>query len=142
MGGFGACADCVTPLPPHFSILLFHVLFCLADSSNGVRLSVRLSVRMACRPGVTLRPPCRRCSTAKSSLPDQVSFSTNKCELLLLEAVAFLRSSVVKQFQFYTCTGGPEYSWGGGGVWGGGFLFRRPSQTCDGAARWTSCVTC
>lgn len=36
--GFRACAECVTALPHHFSILLFHVLFCLADSSND-RLS-------------------------------------------------------------------------------------------------------
>lgn len=42
VGGFRACAECVTPLPRHFSILLFHVLFCLTDSSNGLRPSVCL----------------------------------------------------------------------------------------------------
>lgn len=45
VGGFQACAECVTPLPHHFSILLFHVLFCPTDTSNDPRLSV-------CKDGV------------------------------------------------------------------------------------------
>lgn len=39
----------MTPLPHRCSALLFHVLFCVTDTSDGLRLSVRPSV---CENGV------------------------------------------------------------------------------------------
>lgn len=96
VGRFRACAECVTPLPHLISIPLFHILFWLTDSSDGLTQSLSLCLCLVCKNGVA--------SAAAALLllllfPDSLFISLNYRAFVwsLVDAVAVCSSRDVTQ---------------------------------------------